>query len=373
MAYVHLKSHGYYEDLYDRITVESGRRNQASFVKLYKDLFKEFPDEKSASWGDSVTFNALYMEMVGNELLNRYDQRESEIHNMMAEDEAKDDQLADARLAVEPVCQHCGETGLRITSKELLQRRRDGKYDGPDEVLFMLKCTHCNKNSAYWKDGTGWEDRHTYCPKCKATMKSKTTRTGRVLTTVYTCLSCGHSYQDKLDLTRAKEEADPEFEKDRAFFCLQDEEILKKLRAAHEGQEKIRTLLGKAQERQENKHIYNAVAAIKKLKIAELTELLSPALKKSDYIEFSLDKPEIGRDVFVGFNCLDGKPDRNDNDSKRTLKKLIEKTLADTNWRLMSDGIHYRLGYLSGRLRAYEQEEDLKELVMKKKKSKRLT
>ncbi len=34
----------------------------------------------------------------------------------------------------------------------------------------------------------------------------------------------------------------------------------------------------------------------------------------------------------------------------------------------MSDGIHYRLGYLSGRLRAYEREEDLKNLVMKSKK-----
>ncbi|MEI9913939.1 MAG: hypothetical protein WDN66_02965 [Candidatus Saccharibacteria bacterium] len=31
----------------------------------------------------------------------------------------------------------------------------------------------------------------------------------------------------------------------------------------------------------------------------------------------------------------------------------------------MSDGINYRLGYLSGRVRAYEGEEALKELVIK--------
>lgn len=31
----------------------------------------------------------------------------------------------------------------------------------------------------------------------------------------------------------------------------------------------------------------------------------------------------------------------------------------------MSDGVHYRLGYLSGRLKAYEGEEDIKKLVMK--------
>lgn len=34
----------------------------------------------------------------------------------------------------------------------------------------------------------------------------------------------------------------------------------------------------------------------------------------------------------------------------------------------MSDGVSYRLGYLSGRLRAYEREEDIKQLVMKNKK-----
>lgn len=35
----------------------------------------------------------------------------------------------------------------------------------------------------------------------------------------------------------------------------------------------------------------------------------------------------------------------------------------------MSDGISYRLGYLSGRLHAYESEADLKRLVMQNEKS----
>ncbi len=50
--------------------------------------------------------------------------------------------------------------------------------------------------------------------------------------------------------------------------------------------------------------------------------------------------------------------------------KLVDEALEDTNWRLMSDGISYRLGYLNGRVRAYEAEEDLKNLVMKSKKLK---
>lgn len=47
--------------------------------------------------------------------------------------------------------------------------------------------------------------------------------------------------------------------------------------------------------------------------------------------------------------------------------KLIKTALSDTNWRLMSDGVSYRLGMLEGRLRAYEREEDLLKLVEKQK------
>ena len=74
--------------------------------------------------------------------------------------------------------------------------------------------------------------------------------------------------------------------------------------------------------------------------------------------------------MYVGFNCLDTKSDRKDYDSIKTLEKLVKKRLIDTNWRMMSDGIHYRLGYLNGRIRAYEREEDLKNLVIKDRKLK---
>lgn len=98
---------------------------------------------------------------------------------------------------------------------------------------------------------------------------------------------------------------------------------------------------------------------------SKLVPLLSPILEKAGYIEFHLDKPEMGRDVYVGFSCLDSKSDRNDYDSRKKLKKLVEGALSGTNWRLMSDGISYRLGYLNGRVKAYEGEEALKELVIK--------
>ena len=69
--------------------------------------------------------------------------------------------------------------------------------------------------------------------------------------------------------------------------------------------------------------------------------------------------------VLLVYTSHDEKSERTGQASAYDLTRLIKKHLADTNWRLMSDGINYRLGFLSGRLRAYEREEDLLKLVKK--------
>ncbi len=120
----------------------------------------------------------------------------------------------------------------------------------------------------------------------------------------------------------------------------------------------------KMREEEDNKYIYDAMNNLKKLKIPELVPLLVPVLEKAGYTEFGTEKPEMGRHVIVGFSCLDSKSDRNDYDSRKGLEKLVKQALESTNWRLMSEGVHYRLGYLSGRLRAYEDKEDLLKLVV---------
>jgi predicted RNA-binding Zn-ribbon protein involved in translation (DUF1610 family) len=366
-VYTHLKKRQWYEDIYDRITVESGRRDTKAFDKMYKKFFEIMPGEDPKSHRAVLYLNLFYMVFVGSDLINRYDRREERIRDMIAEDEAKDERVNNARLSSEPTCFHCHKTGLRITDK--LLTHREGIYS-PEEVLFMLKCTHCQKNSNYWEDSTVWIPHETLCPKCQAVMNKKDTNKGKVLTTTYTCPSCGHSYKDKLDFTIKKEKADPDFEEDRKLFCLTDEKILNELREAKSRYEQMASLGKEFKEKEDNKHIYDAMKELKKPKIAELTPLLAPALEKAGYTEFSMDRPEMGRDVYVGFSCLDSKSGREDYDSRKTLRKLVDKALVDTNWRLMSDGISYRLGYLNGRLRAYEQEEDIKKLVIQTRKLK---
>ncbi len=54
--------------------------------------------------------------------------------------------------------------------------------------------------------------------------------------------------------------------------------------------------------------------------------------------------------------------------SRIQLQRIIKKNLQKTNWRLMSEGINYRLGILFGRLRGYDNEEDLLKLINEKSK-----
>lgn len=369
--YTHLKERQYYEDIYDRHTVEDGRRGMVHYDKFHAEFESKLPkDDKIDRPGNAILLNTFYMQAVGNKLLDRYENREQRITEWMAKDEDKDNQIAGARLTEEPYCRHCGKQGLRITDKSLMHRGEHYKHDDPEEVLFMLKCPHCGKNSAFWEDGTAWKPKPTLCPKCKAEMTHKTTKTKAAITLTYACPSCGHSYKDKMDLRDKKEKPDPNYDKDRIHFCLVDKEFRDKLFEIRRGFEEMARLGKQFKEKEDNKHIYDAVAELKKPKIAELTPLLAPVLEKAGYTEFSLDKPEMGRTVIIGFNCLDSKSDREDYDSRNTLRKLVKKSLIGTNWRLTTDGISYRLGYLTGRLHAYEQEEDLKKLVMQEQKLK---
>ncbi len=372
MGYTHLKDRQFYQDIYDRHTVEDARRGMVHYEKFHADFEKKLPkDDKFDRPGNALVLNVFYMQTVGNGLLDRYENREQYINEWMAIDEAKDNQIAAARLTEEPVCHHCGKQGLRITDKSLMHRRENAKHDDPEEVLFMLSCPHCKKNSAFWEDGTAWKPRPTLCPKCKTEMTRKTNKTKTSFNFTYTCPSCSHSYQDKMDLRDKKEQPHPDYDKDRATYCLLDTEFRERLFAIRQGFEDMARLGKEIKEKEDNKHIYDAIKEMKKPKIVELMPLLSGPLEKAGYIEFHLDQPDMGRDVYVGFSCLDSKSDRNDYDSRKTLKKLVDTALKDTNWRLMSDGISYRLGYLNGRVRAYEREEDLKELVTRSMKLKK--
>jgi len=127
--------------------------------------------------------------------------------------------------------------------------------------------------------------------------------------------------------------------------------------------ERLSRFVESMREKEKNKGFYDKLAKIKKLPVAGLKKLLVPKLEKAEYIKLEFSKPEMSRDVVVEFTVQDNKEDREEYDSRSQLKKLLKQTLEKINWRLMSEGIYYRLGILTGKLRGYENDEDLLKLI----------
>lgn len=373
MSYVYLKERDHYESLYDEITVEQCRSGERvvnkAFHETEKKLSKSELKEKRAGW--YLLYSQTYCGYVESVAAMRRYKRQETIDKWMERDEQKDQRLADAQLAKRPFCRSCGKD-MDVVMKEYLQRKRAGR-DDEEDIILMFECKSCHKRYTFWQDGTEWEGADkVQCKKCGGEMTTAYSKKFGVVTTTYKCTKCKHVETETLDLNKddpAEEEpADPLYELDRRRFVF-DDEMEQKFKAKMNHLLRMAKLELDADDRTEHVDVYEAIKTIKQLKIAQLSDILKEALEKAGYREFKLGDPELGQQVAIGFNCLDGKSERKEYDSKKDLQKLINKTLDDTNWRMMSEGVDYRLGYLSGRFKAYEKEEDLKKLVEQRIKS----
>ncbi|NQU99831.1 MAG: hypothetical protein HQ538_03765 [Parcubacteria group bacterium] len=176
-------------------------------------------------------------------------------------------------------------------------------------------------------------------------------------------------YKRELEKKRGSKIPDEEFYKYIQKLREQLKEYVKAVKKWVEEKpweaEQLSKLVKDWEEKEKNKELYEKLAKIKKLTVAELQNLLTPILKKEGYIKLEFSKPEIGKDVVIGFTVQDNKVSRGEYESKIQLQRAIKKALENTNWRLMSEGAHYRLGLLLGRLRGYESDEDLLRLIKK--------
>ena len=145
-------------------------------------------------------------------------------------------------------------------------------------------------------------------------------------------------------------------------FCLSKEEGEKYI----DGKQRLVhavDCIKELKEKENQKDLYEAVAKIKKLNIADVEKLLTKALKKEGFIKLKLESPQISRDIKIEFTVQDSSTGIHEHDRKMKLKKTITKALLETNWKLIDDGISYRLGILTGRLRGLELEEDIVKLI----------
>ncbi|MGO9761518.1 MAG: hypothetical protein ACLP1Q_09715 [Solirubrobacteraceae bacterium] len=377
MSFTYLDDPSVYEERYDKTTVAICRDREEM---VHKFLGERPPlnSRGEAEWDNGYYhYSLMYFHLVEEMAGERWQEREETIRNWMAKDEAKDLRLANATPAAIPYCPSCGED-MQITHKSYLHRERGKTKAKEDDILFMFDCQSCNKRLASWQDGTEWKPPQTRCENCGRSVEETDKLRGKTITTTYTCEGCGHNHKSTMRLGGSAEtepEPDPSYKLDRRRFCF-DAETGQKFLARKAHIEHLRDTLEKASgggagSKQPADPVADAAAAITKLKVAQVADLLSTATAKAGYTEFKLGELQVGPELAIPFSCLDNQPERGDYDSRTRLKKLITTALADTNWRLISEGIHHRLGYLSGRLRGYESDEELRKLAEKQLKGRR--
>lgn len=360
----YLKDHSYYEDNYDLHSIEEclhwywaikdgfeKDRNKKQFKKFSK---KEF--DKEVHKVTSYTVNVISIQ--------RYRHKADTIKEWMDKDQAIQDKYDSAIPPDEVFCKGCGAS-MEVTSKDLM-----GVYEADSQVLFMFECTKCKKRRAIYESGTEWKYEPPKCPKCNSSLEVDSKYSKHKTTSTYICKNCSYKKVDIDDLRKSDEKWKKKEVRDRKLleefrkdFCLDNEEGPK----AVINLDNIARFVDEMKEREkkEKDPIFQKAKKLKILKIKQLKDLIKKAAEKAGYTDFEFDKPEMGKHVIVGFTASDIKDDRVEYDSCNQLKKAIKFALEDTNWRLMSEGISFRLGILSGRLKAYEHENDLMEIVRK--------
>lgn len=349
----HIKERSYYEDLYDRGTVKSCLFHENLIHKDDPKLTQKENEEKKKAFKIASHLSIYFQKG------ERYLEREKTINEWMEKDRKLDEQF-EKTTTPEAICQFC------LKEMELFDKTLNiaWKKDEIDKVVFSFRCAECKIGKEIDEFGKVENYIPWKCPKCSRKMECTSKRKGRKISTKDHCLHCGYEKEDTFELGKYEPipEINPEEEKqfriDKDRFCLTSEDGTK----YREGKESLKRLTEIVNQSKQKKEDEKKLSEIKKLKVLEMEKVLLKTLENSGYIRLTLGKSEIIRDVIMDFTVHDEK-DRSEYDSKQKLRRLIKASLEGTNWKLMSEGLSYNLGVLSGRLRGYQHEEDLLKLA----------
>ena len=351
----HYKSETYYNDLYDLWTIQECLRATEFWQKRSNE-------KKAASEEDKFKLIHLGLTLDLYTIKGeRYRARSSSIREWMEKDRRRDERVNNAKEPQNIRCSDCYER-MHVTLKD---------WYAPDEslgVLFFFECSSCKKRKGIFENGEAYVSEPNLCQKCHKNINVSHKKDGNVITTTSNCSFCGFTETEIDDYEKSKAEREERqkqeqelLEKRRVEFCLsskEGEEYLESVRRL----ESLKELLLRPEQKQTDPD-YQKVSKLNKLKILELEKLLSEVLEKEKYIKLAFEKPNIDKHIIVPFFTQDADSQREEKNSIYKLQRIIKKTLEGTNWRLMSEGISCRLGYLSGRLKGYEQEDDLLKMV----------
>ncbi len=360
---MYLRNRTYYEDLYDLFTVKECLNwywKLHDGMEVHRNELQE--KEPKIDFDHEVLKCCSYtVNVIKGE---RYRHRAERIREWMDRDEHIQKKFDEAMAPIGIVCKECGGP-TKLIMKDLWHE------DSPESrVWFMFECLSCKKRALYFDDGSEYILAKEKCPKCQKILDIQSRREEEKVIETVKCLNCKTSKEVVHDFGKSHREFEAKQAKDRQLlekyrseFCLNDENGPEYIRQMDDLKRFVDEM--KSREKKESTLEYKKASQLRKLRVHEMQKLLTPTLEEAGYENFALGQPEMGRFMTISFTATDSKDERDEYRSQKNLKKLVIAALESTNWRLMSEGISYRLGIVSGRFRAYETEEDLLELVRK--------
>ena len=343
----YLKDKQHYIDSYDEGTVEECRWYEKAFLEVPMEKYKG----KESSPELRKSFAELSIYFIKGE---RFRNKQKVIEKWMELDKKRDEKLANTQPPQNIFCDNCFQR--MIVDEKDLQLGFDNK---PDRVEFYFICKPCKQIRFIYEDGEEYKIQPRLCPKCQIVLDRIHKDEPKKFITIYSCSNCKYEERNEIELTHKNKKADSKFDYDKQRFCLSDIKGSEYIRS----NDQLKSIVDDWKKKDQNKELYDTVARINKLTITELQALLQPLLTKEKYIHLELGKPEIGREIVVPFTLQDGNTKRQERDNRSQFRKLIENALTETNWWLMSGKVNYKLGYLTGRLKGVEAEDDIKEIA----------
>jgi len=309
------KSNAYYEQQYDEMIEVKTKFIHSSYDKLDKH-------------------EQIYVPHILSDFKNK---RDETIRKWINDDERKDI-LIQAEPNIDVFCSKCNSK--MYISNHIFKNNNN-------TVLFVYDCRNKHfPRRAFYNNGEEYYFEELRCTKCNGELISTTKEYKNKLIFTDTCKDCGNITTETIG------------DYDISYGINDIKQSVRNLLIKNINE--FNDVMDSIPEARKEKNLRKKYKLddIKITTVPRLENLLKTAIEKQDYIKLNFDSIETKKHVIISFSVQDP-TERNNDESPKKLQKLIKRVLLHHNWRLMSDGISYRLGILTGRLKAYETEDDL--------------
>ena len=340
----------YYNDLYDKITVSACR-----MYEINPEKAKTYtPVQLSAT----IYINNLYLK---NKMSERALKKDETIKEWIQEDKRKDEYM-ESQFPPKTRCLECYDF-MELKFKEYIWNEEWKN----DRVMFIFECESCKKRRAIYNDWEEYVIKKDLCIKCWTELICKNKKKKDSIITNKRCSKCSWTDEEVLDL-HIKDEIDPDFEKDRARFCIPYNDALR----YKEEMDNIKRFVDNFDEvmnkDKRKEELKDDLANIKKLKFKEIEKLLNEELSKIWYTGFYFSTPVLWNDIKVEYTVFTEISDENDHDILKVFKDKLKELLLDTNWTETNDWKpEYKLWAIRWKLRWVDSEEDIIKLIEKRR------